>query len=361
MTNKKMRYEIYTKTEKAWDAMLRAISHAKKSIFIEMYIFENNTSDTHDFIEILRKKALSGVSVKIILDSFGSSNLSDSSVKKLREAGVELLFFKRTFRVTHRKMLVIDERMAFIGGVNIGKFFKDWDDILIMVESKVVGYILRSFARAYKDWGGKDMKVLKYCDRKISPFQKSKMWFLEHLPPGNSLRLKKYYRDKIESAEDNILIVTPYFMPNDWIIKAIRKASKRGVKVEIIIPRFATEPKIANIPNYFYMHKLHKCGINFFLTREMNHSKIMLIDGLEGIIGSQNLDMLSFDMNMESGVFFTEPDIISDLGRITDEWKKDAIPYSPDMRITNSLDIVMDACFGFFEHVIMRFLNKISR
>ena len=113
-----MRYKVYTKTEKAWDAMIYAISHAKNSILFEMYIFVDDTSDSHDFIEILSQKAASGVKVKIIFDAFGSK-VSNDSVKKLRDVGVELFFFRTLFRVTHRKILIVDERIAFIGGINI--------------------------------------------------------------------------------------------------------------------------------------------------------------------------------------------------------------------------------------------------
>jgi len=351
-----MRYKIYTKTEKAWDAMLYAIGHAKSSILFEMYIFVDDTEDSHDFIEILRQKASSGVKIKIIFDSFGSK-VSDTSIKKLREAGAELFFFRTLFRVTHRKILIIDERIAFIGGINIKKFFKKWDDLSIRIEGRVVKRILSSFAHIYKNCGGKDDFVLKYD--KILPIQKGKIWFFEHYPPRHSFRLNKYYSDKIEFAKEKILIITPYFMPNHWVVKALKKASKRGVKVEIIIPRTATHPKIANVSNYFYMHKLYKHGIKFFLTNEMNHSKIMLVDGEEGILGSQNIDMISFDFNMESGVFFTDLNLIKELGEVIENWKKNSTPYSPKMRNTSLFDLFLDFFFGFFEH-LMKFYNKLT-
>ncbi|MEK7104484.1 MAG: phosphatidylserine/phosphatidylglycerophosphate/cardiolipin synthase family protein [Patescibacteria group bacterium] len=352
-----MRYKVYTKTEKAWDAMIYAISHAKNSILFEMYIFVDDTSDSHDFIEILSQKAASGVKVKIIFDAFGSK-VSNDSVKKLRDVGVELFFFRTLFRVTHRKILIVDERIAFIGGINIKKFFKKWDDLSIRMEGRVVERILNSFAYIYKSCGGTDDFVLKY--NKILSIQKGKIWFFEHYPPRYSSRLNKYYSDKIEFAKKKILIITPYFMPNHWVVKALKKASKRGVKVEIILPRIATHPKIANVPNYFYMHKLYKHGIKFFLTEKMNHSKIMLVDGEEGILGSQNVDIISFDFNMESGVFFTDLNLIKELEEVIENWKKNSTLYSPKMRNTHLLDIFYDFCFNFFEHVV-KFYNKLTR
>ncbi len=355
-----MRYKIYTKTEKAWDAMLYAISHAKSSVLFEIYIFEDDTGDSHDFIEILSQKASSGVKVKIILDAFGSK-VSNDSVKKLKKAGVELFFFRTLFRTTHRKILIIDEHIAFVGGTNIKKFFKKWDDLLVRLEGKVLKHILRSFARAYKKCGGKDELVLKYNkDIKVS---KGKVWFYEHFPPRDSFRLNKYYKDKIEFAKNSILISTPYFMPNHWFVKALKKAAKRGVEVEIIMPRFALHPVATNIPNYFYMHKLYKHGVKFFLTKGMNHSKIMLVDGHEGILGSQNVDILSFDFNMESGVFFTDPGLIRELYQITEDWKKDSVIYSPQMRekyLNYLLDHFLNFSFNFFEQAV-KYFNKLTR
>ncbi len=347
-----MRYKIYTKNESAWDSMFQAISRAESSILFEMYIFVDDTSDTHDFIEILSQKARSGLKVKIVFDSFGSE-VSEKSIKKLKDAGVELFFFSALFRHTHRKILIIDEHVAFVGGINIKKFFKKWNDLLIRVEGKIVKHVLKSFAKVYKDCGGKDQFVLKY-DKKLH-IQKGKVWFFEHFPPRNSFRLSKYYSSKIENAHQKILIITPYFMPNHWLIKALKKASKRGVKVEIILPLIAVHPKIANVPNYFYMHKLSKHGVKFFLTREMNHSKIMLVDDKEGVLGSQNIDILSFDLNMESGIFFTDSVLIKELSAIAESWKIDSVPYSPKMRNTNLFDHFLDFCFGLFEQAIKLF------
>ncbi len=354
-----VRYKIYTKTEMAWDAMFSAIRQAKSSIFLEMYIFADDTADTHDFVEILSQKALSGLKVKVIFDAFGSEVTNDS-VKKLKDAGVELFFFRTLFRTNHRKILVIDEEISFVGGANIYKFFKRWDDLMVKLDGKVVTFILRSFARVYKSLGGKDPFVLKYDKELGASKSKGKVWFFEHFPPKNSFRLHKYYRDKIDFAKEKIMITTPYFMPNRWLVKALKKASKRGVEVEILIPRYALHPKASNIPNYFYIHKLYKHGIKFFLTKEMNHSKIMLVDGREGILGSQNMDILSFDFDMESGVFFSEPSLIKELSSVIEEWKRDSVTYHPKMRDTHLLDHFLEFCFGSFEYAVKIF-NRLTK
>ncbi|OGI65088.1 hypothetical protein A3A95_04510 [Candidatus Nomurabacteria bacterium RIFCSPLOWO2_01_FULL_39_18] len=353
-----MRYKLYAKTEQAWDAMLDNINQAKSSIFLEMYIFSDNTSDTHDFVEILRQKSVSGVRVKIIFDSFGSGGgLLDKSIIKLKDAGVELFFFKKLFRYTHRKVLIVDEKVAFIGGVNINQFFKKWHDLHIKIEGKIVNHIMRSFARIYKKCGGRDPFVLQYDKSRL--IQRGKIWFFEHFSNRGPFRLKKYYRNKIDCAEENILIVTPYFMPNRWVIHALKRAIKRGVTVEIIMPKVATNPKIANWSNYLYMRKLYPSGVNFFLTNEMIHSKVMLVDGHEGILGSQNVDVLSFDVGMESGIFFTEKKLIDNLEEVILRWKEDSVMFTPKMSNNYFFDHLVDFSLSTFEYIV-KFFNRLT-
>lgn len=358
-----MRYKLYTKTEKAWDAMFSSIQKAKSSILLEMYIFSDDTAESHDFMNILCEKARMGLKVKLVLNSFKSLNvISSQSITDLRNAGAEVLFFKNLLRYTHRKILIIDEKIAFLGGINIYKFFKKWQDLQIKMEGKVVKHVLQSFARIYKFSGGNDQFVLKHEKELKTP--KGKVRFIEHLPPKNSFRMGKFYKDKIKSARKKILIVTPYLMPNGWMMRGLKNALKRDVEVEIIMPRFTSNPKVANVPNYIYMHKLWKHGAKIFLTKEMTHSKMMIVDEEEGILGSQNIDLLSFDFNMESGISFEDPSMISELQNIILEWKKDAVLYSPEMRsilIHNYFsDNLLDFSFNVFEKILKVF-NRFTK
>ena len=137
-----MRYRFYTTSEKAWDAMIGAIVKAQKSIFIEMYIFVDNT-DAHKFFEVLAEKAKEGVKVKVIIDSFGSQELSQKTIAKLKSAGVELLFFSYWLRHTHKKILIVDEKIAFLGGVNIHKLFQKWNDLQVRFTGPMVKSVIR--------------------------------------------------------------------------------------------------------------------------------------------------------------------------------------------------------------------------
>jgi cardiolipin synthase len=120
-----MKYRFFTNSKKAWANMYEAISLAESSIFFEMYIFEDNTVG-FDFITLLADKAKSGIKVKILLDAFGSLGLPKERVSALQEAGVEVLFFSHFLHRVHRKILVVDNKVAFMGGVNVHQGAVDW-------------------------------------------------------------------------------------------------------------------------------------------------------------------------------------------------------------------------------------------
>ena len=132
-----MNYKFFTNSEKAWKAMFEAILNAKKSIYLEMYIFQNDMKE-FDFFHLLKEKAKQGLQVKLILDSFGSAGLSDSAISELKEAGVEMLFLSYLLHRMHRKVLIVDERVAFIGGVNLHRDSRFWNDLMVKIKGKLV-------------------------------------------------------------------------------------------------------------------------------------------------------------------------------------------------------------------------------
>ena len=320
-----MKYRIYTTSRKAWSAMIRAISQAQTSIYIEMYIFLDDTSGHHDFIGLLKSKAQSGVEVIIVADAFGSSSLKKQTIADLKAAGVDFLFFSHFLRWTHRKVVIIDNRIAFLGGVNIENKMINWHDIQIEINGrKTVRALLRSFAYTYKMCGGHNQKIINFYKKTL--LKKIESLVLESLPNHNLYAIADYYKNRLLNAKESIKIVTPYFIPPRWLIALFDGALKRGVKIEIIIPK-DTDVKILNRINYFNIQRLMALGINFYAAPTMNHAKILIIDNAEGLIGSQNIDALSFGRNFEIGAFFRQKDLVRDLNAIFEKWKKQAQSY----------------------------------
>ena len=301
--------------------MLESINQAKESIYIEMYIFLDDTGQEHDFIGALLAKAKAGVQIIIVADSFGSKGLKKETIYLLRNAGVELIFFSHWLRHIHRKILIVDKKLAFIGGVNIGKHFTTWNDLQLRLDGHIVKKLIQSFSYTYDMAGGKNSTLLAQQKKRFS--YRFQYWLIEHWPIRNIYTLKNKYIEAITRSQKNIKIITPYFTPPRWLISILDNAVQRGVKVEIIIPK-KVDWRIMNRINYRYMYELHKLGVCFFLSPKMNHAKLLLIDESMGIIGSQNIDFLSFSLNTEIGLFFKNKKLLKELSGIFNQWKNDS-------------------------------------
>lgn len=313
-----MRYLFYTTSKTAWEGLQKWIEKSRKSIYLEMYIFIDDSPEANYLIDTLCKKSSEGISVKIILDGFGSYSLSKKAIEKLRSSGVEILFYKKMFRRLHRKFIIIDERVGFLGGVNIHASARLWNDLLVRLDGPIVRSLIQSFRHTYQACGGKDEYILNYQSKAL--LGRTRTWLLEHFPFIRDFRLRDAYMENIDKAEKSIVLVTPYFLPHKWMIKLLRETVKRGVKVEVIVP-IDTDIFFLNTANRYYMSQLASYGVTFHQTNKMTHAKLLLIDEELGFLGSQNIDALSFDYNIEIGVFFKNQKMLQELRKIVEGWK----------------------------------------
>ena len=162
---------------------------------------------------------------------------------------------------------------------------------------------------------GKNNKIVK---------AESDTWIVEHSPVKKKFRFKRIYKKYLNKAENSIILITPYFIPKRWLSAVLHQAVLRGVNTEVLVPK-STDHFLIDRVNYFYIYKLSKLGIKFFIEEKMNHAKAIIIDEKEGMVGSQNLDFLSFDFNSEVGIFFKDQKAVSKLCYIAKKWKKDAV------------------------------------
>lgn len=312
--------------------MLAAIRRAEHSIYWEIYIFNNDTSLTHDFIAALEEKARRGVSVKIIADGFGSIWFNRATQMRLRDAGVEVLFYNHLFYRTHRKILVIDESIAFIGGVNISDEYRKWTDLHIRLTGSAVRPLLVSLARFYELCGGRDARVLAYAH--TSPLRqklrKTRMLVLEHWPNIGKPSFPKIYRQYIGEARKRVTIVTPYFIPPRWLSRALIDARALGVIVEVVLP-IHTDPAYLDVFHRIFAKDLSSRDITFYFSPEMVHAKALIIDNEDAIVGSQNTDPLSFGITMEVGILFHDKNMLQDLVKIVSKWKESATLFNEDV------------------------------
>ncbi len=339
-----MNYKFFTNSQKAWKAMFETASNAKKSIYLEMYIFQDDMKE-FDFSNLLKEKGRQGLRVRLILDSLASAGLSEDAVRELEGAGVEILYQSYLLHRMHRKVLVVDERIAFIGGVNLHQTSRFWNDLMVRIKGTLVRKVVRSFVKSYINAGGKDPALLGQ-NSKITE-TKMNNWIVEHSPVKKKFSFKRIYKRYLNKAEKSIILITPYFIPKRWLSAALHQAVLRGVNVEALVPK-STDHFFVDRVNYFYIYKLSKLGIKFYLEPKMNHAKAIIIDGKEGMVGSQNLDFLSFDFNSEVGIFFKDSEAVSKLCSIAKEWQKDAVLFDYKTYRPKWFDYILSPLINLF-------------
>jgi len=339
-----MKYKLFTRTKTFWNALQKDIENAQKSIYIEMYIFINDTQQTEDIINLLINKAKLWIKISIVLDAFWSRDLEKKINLKMQSAWIEILYFSEWLRRNHRKIIIIDKYIAFFGWANIHGSSRKWFDMQVRIRGERSIYtLLTSFAYTYKMCGGKNDDILYHQKRWF--FKNIRSHVIGILPGHRNYSLIHYYKEKIISAEKSIKITTPYFIPPRRLIALLDDAQRRGVKIDIILPQSTDISSLDKI-NRYYMDKLIQLWISFYMMNHMNHAKVLIIDDYEGLIGSQNFDVLSFGHNREIWVFFTEKNIVKDLIEVFDQWKKKSTPYKESTTKLPIKDRLFSRLFG---------------
>jgi cardiolipin synthase A/B len=332
-------YQFYSTTSEAWDAMYQALLGAKKSIFWEIFIFIDDQVGAK-FIRVLVDKAKAGLDVKLVVDAAGSRRLSRKGEKVLKEAGVDLLWFhrlmpdmsirrwiNRVFFRNHRKVLVADEETAFLGGVNIDAKTVEWDDLYLRMQGKVVHPLLRGFAKSYISAGGQKKKVKHLLHPKLlnewQDLKESFSYILHGAFRRKRSPAKRLYVKAIEMAKETVNLITPYYVPDRHFLKALAKAKRRGVKVNLFLPMRTDHKFMAAIARTYY-GLTESLGANIYFLPKMNHGKAISVDDKMGIVGSFNLTPRSLNSDAEVGVSFKDTKMVGDLNNLFNDWKKEA-------------------------------------
>jgi len=321
-------YQIFGNTKDAMAAMYEAILSAQKSIYWEVYTFVDDEAG-RPFFSALVDRVMAGVDVRIIVDSLGSSDLSDEQVKTLRNAGAEIWFFqertkkirgwwKRIWTRTHRKILIIDEKIGFIGGVNIRADMRDWLDIHVRLEGKVVHSLLRAFAKTYVICGGDKKKVrhlLKYNFRLLH----DRAEFVFDEPSERRSTARQNYSEALLKARERVILFSPYYFPDKKFLHALWQARRRGIKVDLLLP-FRSDIRIMNWVTYAWFTLMNKLGVDIHLTKEMMHGKGVIMDDEWAMVGSSNLEQTGFYDNYEANIRLKDKGVVKSLKKIVLSW-----------------------------------------
>lgn len=325
-------FKIYSSSKEAWEGMYQAILGAQKSIYWELYIFVDDEAGK-PFFDVLEKKALTGIDVKVIIDALGSFWLSKDRVKSLKKAGVDLHFFQerkhryrgwwqRLWTRSHRKILIIDETIGFIGGVNIQKKMKEWLDIQLLIEGKAVNSLLRAFAKNYIICGGDKNKVrrlLKYSFRLLH--DQAELIFDEPHISRSTARNK--YSEALLKARERVILFSPYYFPDRKFLFALWRAKKRGIRVDLLIP-FRTDVRFVTYAHYAWFSIMRKLGVHIHFTDEMMHGKGVIMDDDWAIVGSSNIDFTAFYDLYEANIKIKDKTMVQGIKNVVLGWLKDS-------------------------------------
>lgn len=299
--------------ENKFPEVFEALEQAKHHIHIEYYIFSYDDIGKK-IINILTLKAAQGVEVRIIIDDFGSKK-NKRMVKKLKKAKIEIhrfmpvrfvLLAQANFR-NHRKIIVIDGRIGFSGGINIderylnnGKHKLFWRDTHIRVDGPLVNLLQLQFLLSWH-FTSKSTFPFKapYFGNEFTTKGKATATLVASGPDSPRPYCMEAILSAINQAEDKIWIITPYFIPTDQIVTALQIAASNGVDVRMILPG-KTDSHIVKHASLSFIAPLLRSGIKIFFYRKgFAHAKTMTFDNRLAIVGTANMDIRSFYINFE--------------------------------------------------------------
>lgn len=302
----------------AFPAMLDAIRIARRHVHLETYILRDDGVG-HDFQHALVERARAGVTVRLIYDGVGAFGLPARYVDELRAAGVEAHVYhpvapwrarRGLNRRDHQKILVVDDEVAFCGGINIGDEYQPvehggggWHDVHARVEGPAVADLARLFRRTWLVVGGTPFDEPRTpLPHRASALHTVRVEVISNTRLQTRSRMRHAYMHAIRRANESIYLMNAYFIPDRGLRRVFADATRRGVDVRVIVPSTSDVTAVYWASRHLY-GRLLRDGVRIFEWPErMMHAKTGVIDGVWSTIGSYNLDKRSFVHNLEVGL-----------------------------------------------------------
>ncbi len=353
--------------EEKFPAVIQALEEARDHIHIEYYIYENDKIG-QIIEEILIRKAKQGVCVRFIYDDFGSRGIRNNIVKRLRNAGIDTYPFYKISLIrmvnhlnyrNHRKIIIIDGKKAFVGGINVSdKYINEpstgnnvfWRDTHLVLEGPGVYYLQYLFICDWNFCSGKALENIKHYFPDLNGDN----------PPGNKIiQIAASGPDSINptilysllyavyQAQEEILITTPYFIPDQSLMDALMVAALAGVSVQLLVPE-KSDSRLVGLAACSYYADLLSAGVKIFFYRKgFVHAKTLVVDKKLAVIGTANMDVRSFDLNFEVNAIVYDDELATSLAHVFDADIKDAI--------------ILDRSTWSNRSILRKFLEKIAR
>jgi len=305
--------DIYTSGREKFADLFEDIKNAEKFVHANYYII-NDDQLGDQFMQLLTKKAAEGVEVRLLYDRMGCRNLSRYTIFELEDAGGKAVPFApfvldMNYR-NHRKNVVIDGQIGYLGGINIGdeylgesRRFGDWRDTHLRLKGESVDSLQYRFLL---DWsfasGNALMRKQKYFPEKKSRGDVA-VQIVSSGPDSKEAEVKSLFLKMIYEAEKSIYIQTPYFIPDQSMLEALKIAARSGVEVKIMIPDRGDHPFVYAANNSFVGELLDAGARCYRYKKGFLHSKTLCIDSRVLSIGTTNMDVRSFKLNFEINAF----------------------------------------------------------
>lgn len=343
---RKNRVKLLVNGEEKFPELIETLRQAKHHIHLEYYIYEQDETGIA-IIELLIQKAREGVEVRFIYDDFGSPSIKKKTERRMREAGVQVhpfhkvhfyLLANRINYRNHRKIIIIDGQTAFTGGINVSdKYINNkkgrlyWRDTHLRIDGPGVYYLQYLFI---SDWNF-------CCPQSLKPEQL-------HFVPNKIIKENTYVQvaasgpdslqpsvlfsilQAIYLAKEEILITTPYFIPGDSIMDALRIAALSGLSVKLLVPGIC-DSRFVNAASKSHYNDLLQAGVDIYMYQKgFVHAKTIVTDGKLSVVGTANMDHRSFELNFEVNVIIYDRQFAEQMRKVFFNDLNDAEKIDPE-------------------------------
>jgi cardiolipin synthase len=331
---------VYHETETAFAALLDAIGEARRHIHLEYFILRSDATGDR-LLELLARKAKEGIEVRLLYDGLGSLHLKGRTLRPLREAGGQAAAFLpinplysliRINLRNHRKITVIDGRVGFTGGMNIGDEYLGkspslgyWRDAFVRLEGPAVSDLQRVFSEDWEFACREELPEDRYAPAQSAAGEVC-VQIADSGPDQDVNTIREIYFLAIISARRRLWIASPYLVPDSGLIDALRAARYRGVDVRILT-LLRPDHYISYYAGLYHAAQLLDYGVKIHLYRKgMMHAKLMMVDDNWGMVGSANLDNRSLHLNFEVGCMLQDVGQVAQLEAAYLKDLEDAVP-----------------------------------
>jgi cardiolipin synthase len=321
--------KCFTTFTSVWDQQIKDIESAESTIFFEQYILESFGEDQigKRFLDALINKAKEGVVVRLIIDAQGSFQLyrNKNMNRLLKQSGVVISYYQTLpaskiispFRLLlrdHRKILLIDHKVSWIGGVVVGERFRKWQDFMVRYDDLSVADIMH---REFRN----QLRRLQNNRTLLAPLDRiDDTRYLAGNGPGVGNRLAyEIITHSIMLAKESATLVAPYFAPPYRLHKVIKQRLQDGIKITLLVPKHTDRKWVDHARESYLLHLIDE-GLEVRYLPYMNHAKVVVIDNEWTTFGSTNLDAVSLVFNHELNIVEKNMDIVTCVNRSVKNW-----------------------------------------